>query len=105
MGSLFLQQPFPFILGIVFGLIFSLLSFRLLDLTLKKSVKMPPAKAQRYVVTRYMTRYILTGAVIYVSVSNTSINVIGTIIGLMILKIVINVSNVLYKERSDIKSE
>lgn len=99
--SLFTSEPLSFILGVVFGLIFSLLNFRLLDLTLKRSVNMPPEKAQKYVATRYFTRYLLTGIVVYVSITNTSINVLGTIVGLIILKLVIQVSNALYKEQSD----
>ncbi|MPW27009.1 ATP synthase subunit I [Alkalibaculum sp. M08DMB] len=97
--ALFTKDPIPFIIGVFFGVTFSILSFRLLDLTLKKSVNMPPKRAERYVASRYMLRYLLTGAIIYVSISNTSLNVLGSIVGLMILKLVITVSNALYKEQ------
>lgn len=87
-----------FVRGIAFGLIFSLLNFRLLELTLKKSIKMHPAGATKYIISQYSIRYLLTGVVIYISLTNPKINVVGTIIGLLILKLVIVLSSIVSKK-------
>lgn len=87
-----------FVRGIAFSLIYSLLSFRLLELTLRKSVKMHPEAAKKYVFSQYSIRYLLTGVVVYISLTNPKINIVGTIIGLFILKIVI-VYPVLFQKR------
>ena len=36
----------PFVNGLAFGSLYAILNFRLIAITLKKAVKMPPAKAQ-----------------------------------------------------------
>lgn len=97
-GSVFFVGNYMnFILGLIFGEVFSILNFRLLHLTIQKSLKMSASKAQSYVTIRYLLRYVLMGIVIYVSINNPSINVLGTITGLLLLKFVIIVSNALYK--------
>lgn len=88
-----------FVRGIIFGLIFSLLSFRLLELTLKKSVQMHPEAAKKYIFSQYSIRYLLTGLVIYISLTNPKINVVGTISGLLILKVVIVLSSIVSKKK------
>lgn len=101
--SLFTPEPIPMILGIVFGLTLSLLNFRLLYLTLQKAVQMPPGKAQSYTTIRYFIRYILIGVSVYVSIQSPYINVLGTTIGLLVLKIVIYLSN--FFDSSDLFKE
>ncbi|WP_303864634.1 ATP synthase subunit I [Alkalibaculum bacchi] len=88
-----------FVRGIAFSLIYSLLSFRLLELTLRKSVKMHPEAAKKYVFSQYSIRYLLTGVVVYISLTNPKINIVGTIIGLFILKIVIVLSSIVSKKK------
>lgn len=88
-GLLVMEQKMPFVLGLVFGCIISLLNFRLLSLTLQKAVYMPPHKAQAYATARYLLRYMITGVVIYVSIQADHIHVLGTIIGLISIKLVI----------------
>ncbi|MCR1900209.1 ATP synthase subunit I [Irregularibacter muris] len=94
-GSLFHSDPIPLIVGIVFGLILSLLNFRLLYITLNKAVQLPPGKAQVYASSRYMIRYLITGIVLFVSIQAPYINVLGTIMGLLLLKTMIMISNIL----------
>jgi len=90
---LLFEDRISLLLGLVFGLVFSLLNFRLLQLTIEKSVKMSEKKAQSYVTQRYFLRYAITGVVLYVAITNPSLNVLGTIAGLILLKFVILVSN------------
>jgi len=90
-----MKQGTPFLLGLFFGTTIALLNFRLLYLTLKKAVKMPPGKAQVYASSQYLMRYLLTGIVVFVAIRNENLNVIGTIIGLISIKLVIIKQNLL----------
>lgn len=101
--SVFANQPLTFIFGVFFGLVFGILNFRLLELTIGKSMNMSSSKAQSYVTTRYFLRYILAGAIIYVSINNPRIHVIGTIVGLLIIKFVIIGSNALQGKNINLK--
>lgn len=89
LGLILIKPPLPFLTGLVFGTVISVLNFRLLYLTLNKAVQMPPAKAQVYATSRYFIRYIITGIVIYVSIKAQHINVLGTVVGLISLKIAV----------------
>lgn len=88
-GFIFVKKPVPFVLGVLFGTIVGILNFRLMYLSLTKAVKMLPHKAQVYGTTSYFTRYAITGAVLFVSIKRDHINVLGTILGLVAMKMVI----------------
>jgi len=79
----------PFITGLLFGTIIAVLNFRLLSITLEKSVKMLPHQAQKYVASRYIIRFLLEGAVLFISLKADYINILGTIFGLISLKLII----------------
>ena len=83
------KEPYPMIMGLAFGTIFSILNFRLLHLTIAKSMDMTPNQAKSYVTSRYIIRYVLAAAVLYVAITNESINVLGAVIGLLVIKGVI----------------
>lgn len=88
--SIFFARPLlPFILGLIFGTLISILNFRLLALSVEKSVELEPAQAQVYAASRYMIRYFIVGLVIYISLRAEYINALGTIIGLLTQKFVI----------------
>ncbi|QUH19097.1 ATP synthase subunit I [Alkaliphilus sp. B6464] len=94
-GSIFIFDPWvPFITGQVFGMIISILNFRLLSLTLQTAIKMESAKAQVYVGSRYVIRFLLMGVVLFISIKADYINVLGTIIGLISLKLIILITQV-----------
>jgi phosphate/sulfate permease len=88
-GLLFIKPTMPFIMGLLFGTIVSVLNFRLLSLTIARAVTMHPERARKFTVSRYMIRYVLTALVILVSINSPDINVLGTAIGLITLKLVI----------------
>lgn len=92
--SFLYSEPIPLILGLVFGTVLSLLNFRLLYLTLSKAVLMPPGKAQVYASSRYVVRYIITGMVLFIAIKADHINALGTILGLLLIKIVVFVGNI-----------
>lgn len=91
--SIFIRPVMPLLVGLLFGTLISMLNFRALALTLEKAVTLPPAKAQTYAGSRYFLRFLLNGLVIFVSIKADYINVIGTIIGLIIIKLVILKTN------------
>lgn len=88
-GLFILDSPLPFTIGLLFGSIMALLNFRLLSLTLEKAIKMEPSRAQIYAGSRYTLRFVITGVVIFVSIKADHINVLGTVIGIISLKLVI----------------
>ena len=87
------SQKFPLTLGVIFGTLIGILNFLELEKTLIKSAKMPPNKAQSYATKKYFFRYSITGVVIFVSIQVTHISVVGTVIGLLLLKFVIMFTN------------
>lgn len=80
-------------LGLVFGTLISMLNFRALALTLEKAVTMDPRRAQIYASSRYFIRFMTTGIVLFISIKANYLNVLGTIIGLFLIKIVILATN------------
>lgn len=79
--------------GIFFGSVFTVLNFRLLSLSIKKSVTLDPSKAMVYAGRNYIVRLVLTGIVLLVSVKADYINVIGTIIPMFFPKFIILYQN------------
>ena len=88
-GILIIEPPIPFLTGLLFGTVVSVLNFRLLYLTIERAVRMHPERARKYTVSRYLIRYVLTALVIIVSINSPDINALGTVIGLIMLKLVI----------------
>ncbi len=88
-----------FVLGVLAGSFYSILNFKLIHLILKKAIKMPPNKAQSYVQTRYLMRYLLTGVVIYLAIIAPFFDAVGLIIGLFVIKLSILLCEVLLKDR------
>lgn len=77
------------LLGLLFGTIIAVLNFRLLALTIEKSVSMPQSKAQVYSASRYILRMTIVGVVLLVSAKAPHINIMGVAIGLVSPKFVI----------------
>lgn len=77
------------LLGLLFGTIIALLNFRLLAISIDKSVSMPQNKAQVYSASRYMLRMTIVGVVLLVSAKAPHLNIIGVAIGLVSPKFVI----------------
>lgn len=86
----FIFSPWiDFARGLVFGTAIAILNFRLLALTVEKSVLMEPDKAKIYAGTRYVIRYLINAVVLIVSLKADYINPLGTIIGLISIKFVV----------------
>lgn len=86
-GILIVSDKKAFTVGLLFGLIFSILKLILMQNTIKKAVLMPEGKAQRYANVQYMIRYVLTGVVLFVAAVEPTINLLGVLIGLLSMKV------------------
>lgn len=80
------NSPKEMLTGLLFGSIIAMLNFRLLAISLQKSVTYPPTKAQIYSTSRYIIRITIVGVVLFVSAKSPHISVIGTTIGLLSTK-------------------
>lgn len=89
----FRDNALRLILGLILGLSISILNFIELANTLSRSITMSPDKAQSYTVRKYFIRYVINGAAIYVAVVAPYIHVIGAVIGMLLIKIVILITN------------
>lgn len=77
------------ITGLLFGSIISVLNFRLLAISLQKSVNYSVGKAQAYTSAQYSIRMFISAVVLFVSVKSPHISIIGTAIGLLSTKFAI----------------
>lgn len=86
-GMLLVSNKLSFTMGLLFGLIFSILKLKLMQNTIEKAVRMPEGKAQKYMNGQYMIRYILTGIVLVVAALEPSVNLLGVFLGLVSMKV------------------
>lgn len=96
----FLEDPKAFALGLIFGSAISALNFLELSNTLKRAVQMQPPAAQRFAAFKYFIRYLVTGVAVYVAIRAPYINVLGTIVGLVLIKVIILVQNAVEHRQS-----
>ncbi|MBU5427840.1 ATP synthase subunit I [Tissierella pigra] len=88
----------PIALGLIFGTIISILTFKLLHNAVNKSVTMPPRMANAYSVGQYTGRFLIYGAVLVVAALANYLNFLSTFIGLIMIRIVISGSLILDRE-------
>lgn len=93
LSVIFISNFKPFIFGIIFGSLLGILNFYDLYLTLTKASTMNSGNASNYASFKYVIRYVFMGIALLVSIKATYINVIGTIIGLVLIKIVVLITN------------
>ncbi len=105
--GLWFTPPIPWVLGAAFGLIIALLCFRLLYLTLQKSLSKEKKSAKFYSMTTYTVRYIIKGFALYAAFKSPYLNWVSAALGLVSINVAIHVLNILNiifaksKERSD----
>lgn len=83
------KEPKSYIYGYVFGMIINILNFRLMSLSIRRSVTLTPKGAQRHAVTGYMTRYLTYGMVFYIAAVADHINIYTVALGFLTVKIII----------------
>ena len=87
LGILLVSNKKSFTMGLLFGLIFSILKLFLMKNTIEKAVTMPEGKAQKYMNAHYLIRYVLTGIVLVVAALEPSIDILGVFLGLLSMKV------------------
>lgn len=97
--SFFIFKEAKFIiLGFIFGVIINMLSFKLIDKTVKKSVKMTPSKANSYTVRHHLLRYVIYFIVLSIAALADYLNFASTALGLLMIKFVIVISAIFDKD-------
>lgn len=84
-----LKNPKPYILGFLFGMLISILGFKLLHSTIQKSVTMDPSKAYGYSIAHYFLRYLIYFIVLTISAIANYLSFSSTVLGLFMVKIAI----------------
>lgn len=90
---LVVKDYMPFAVGLTFGVAISMVNFFELARTVHQSVLMPAKKANGYATRHYFLRFIINAVVIFVSIKAPYINIVGTVIGLLLIKFVIYFTN------------
>ncbi len=90
-----IDNPNQYVLGLMFGSAIGILNFIELAKTLSRAVELPPDKAQGFTTRKYFLRYVIYGVVLWVSIQADYIHVLGTIVGLMLIKVVLLTTNLL----------
>ncbi len=91
-----LPTPKKYIYGVIFGASINILNFRLMSITLEKSVNMPKRKIMPYVVGNYLIRYIIYGIILAIAAIADYISFIAVAGSLFMVKIVI-ISDSIYE--------
>lgn len=92
-------------LGMIFGSLATFLMFVELALTIQKAVHMEKSRANAYTMSKYYLRFLIYGVVVFVSIKAPYINVVGTVIGLLSVKVVIYITNIIVQKNSKRKEE
>lgn len=86
--TFFLSKNYiPYLMGMLFGFLIAVLCFQQMSMAILKAVNLPPEKAQIFIGIRYFIRLFIYGLVIYISIKADYINLLGTIFGLLSLKL------------------
>lgn len=85
-GSFFVNNFYPYFIGLFAGTSFSILKLLLLEYTLQKSINMDPKKAINYVNLHYSLRYFLTAIFLFVCIKREDVSIIASVIGLIIIR-------------------
>lgn len=88
------QYNVTFIYGIVLGSLFSIIKVVLLEQTINKAVTFDEKSAQGYMRSMYTLRYFLTGGVLLLSATNSSIDLFGTIFGIISLQFAVYLNKI-----------
>lgn len=86
------NEPMGIIQGYVFGAIMSILGFALMENSIKRAVKMNPAKASRHSMIHYFLRYMISAMVLVIATIADYLNFPSTALGLLIVKFTILIS-------------
>ncbi len=92
-GIYFADNILYWVLGIAAGTAISMLKVIMLERTLDRAVDMPPEDAKNYTRSRYTFRMILSIAAVVVAIKLPWFNVIGVIVGLLLVQPAVYIVN------------
>lgn len=92
-GIFFVDNRLYWILGIAAGTGVSVLKVTMLNRTLNKAVDMSPEDAKNYTRVRYTYRMVLSIAVVVLAVKLVWFNVVGVIVGLLLVQPAVYIVN------------
>ncbi len=72
--------------GLLFGIVFSIIKVYLIRMSLVSSLKKSKNKATLVSFSHFLTRYILTGLVLYISIKSERLDFFGTMLGVLALQ-------------------
>lgn len=99
-GAVLLKNWKPFVIGNILGFMTAIINFKLLSISIERLLTkraISRGGAIRYTGSRAFVRFLISGVVIYLSLTLEYINTIGTVIGLLSIKPVILIQSFLYK--------
>lgn len=99
-GIFFVDNILYWIIGIVAGTIISVLKVIMLYKTLDKAVDMSPEDAKNYTRTRYTFRMVLSIVLVIVAIKIPYVNVIGVIVGLLLVQPAVYIVNFINKNNN-----
>ncbi len=83
------DNPMPYILGLLFGMVINLLNFRLMSLSVTKALTYNQGRAQMYATVNYLVRYLIYGIVLYIAATADYIDLLSVVIGFFTVKLII----------------
>lgn len=89
-GSFFVQDLYPFWLGLMVGTFFSIIKLYMMEKSIQKSIQMDPKKASLYTTFQYLFRYVLT-AIVFIIIATTqpTVAIFSTALGMITMKIAV----------------
>ncbi|MGN1318388.1 MAG: ATP synthase subunit I [Lachnospirales bacterium] len=97
-GLFFTSESLYWVFGIVLGTAISVFKVIMLEKTLNKAVDMSPEDAKNYTRTRYTYRLVLSILAVVVCIKIPFINVIGVIVGLLLVQPAVYIVNFFSKK-------
>lgn len=91
--SLFFKDRLPLVLGFIIGGGFSVVSFRIIYLSILMAIGKNQVKAKRFMVLSYTLRYLLYGIILYLGYKTGYYNIYTAALGLITIKLVLYINN------------
>ncbi len=80
-----INLPFDFAMGVISGGLIVTVNFHLLSRTLNKSLSPNQLSSHTSILSRYYIRFIVSGFIIFILLSNHIVNPLGLLIGLSVV--------------------
>lgn len=99
-GMFFVDNIFPWIVGIAIGVIICVFRVFSMSRSLEKAVEMTPEDAKNYTRAHYMLRYIISFVIAVIACYKGLANPVGVIVGLVLLQPAVYIYNFIDRRNS-----